>query len=994
MSNPPSNRELALWAIHRIAASLGGGNRAAAAEVRAEVSAAAVTAAANHLIAAHPQLRRTFAPGESAGGPYLIDLPPDQAQPETSSVSLARGSQSDHDGTVQSLLGRLANEPLAAGRVLLRVAVIRSSGRSIIAAVAHELIVDDVELLLAELLGAIPGLSVAGIPAPADRPAWASSAGSAPGGTGSPHFEEESAMSIARPSPPMLDFVAGQLTREPSQSCDSALQMHTRRHDATATAVLTALFVMLLRQHGAGPRVAVGTTGRDRQPMTIRVDPEEHKTFADLVAHVDEAIGRADTTVPARVDPARWWKPEHRYAINVREDDPLEGCDLAGEPVTRIPVPPGTTTDDLRLSVRAAATGVGIAAVYRTALYEAADVDAFLDRYDHLLRHVEGGTPTEVPLLTRRDRAITRSATDDGPTRTNAPGPYVPDLVLAQARRTPDAPAIDDTSYAELVARAVDVRDTLTAAGVRTGDVVAVHGDRGPALASALLGTWLAGAAYLPLGEGMTAARMHRQLAVAGVDVVLQCGVNPPPATVAQRSITMPPPGPVRLPQSWPAGIGAYVLFTSGSTGNPKGVLVPHGALANLISDMTARLPVRASDRVLWSTAVTFDISALELWAPLTVGGWIRPVGDRTLLVPDDLLDVLDQDEIDIVQGTPTLWRHLTTSEAFDDSLRGRLALVGGEPFPAALARRLLSAGAQVRNMYGPTETTIWSTVHQVTEPVADPVLIGRPISNTTVQVIGEHGQPVFPGTPGELHIGGAGVAVGYIGDPVLTAARFVTGPAGRCYRTGDRVRQRSDGALEFLGRTDRQLKINGHRIELADVEAVLASHSLVRDAAVVTVADPAGRPRLAAAVTVTGPPDEGTVALLRRHAADLLPRPTVPAPIVVLDRIPVTANGKVDYAGVSAAIGAQRGAPQTPVASPDPRVAQLTSLWEEVIGRHGVTPATDFFHHGGTVAQALALASRVETVLGRTVSPTAILTAPTIEAVLGSAFVEEGTGS
>src|ERR1019366_1877924 len=265
-------------------------------------------------------------------------------------------------------------------------------------------------------------------------------------------------------------------------------------------------------------------------------------------------------------------------------------------------------------------------------------------------------------------------------------------------------------------------------------------------------------------------------------------------------------------------------------------------------SDIAVRLTLRPGERVLWSTNVTFDISALEVFTALVTGAQVRTAPDHILLSPQAFLELIERWDINVIQGTPTLWQHV--APVLDRELAGRGVLVGGEYLSHKLACQLVEAGAVVRNMYGPTETTIWSTTAVLSLPPSDPVPIGLPISNTQVHVLDAQGRQVFPGLPGELCIAGAGVAVGYLKDAARTAAHFVTDPVlGRYYRTGDRVRQRPDGALEFLGRVDRQGKGRGQRIELAEVEAGLNGYDAVTAAAVVMETDPAGRLRLAALI-------------------------------------------------------------------------------------------------------------------------------------------------
>ncbi|MFD6563049.1 amino acid adenylation domain-containing protein [Micromonospora profundi] len=798
------------------------------------------------------------------------------------------------------------------------------------------------------------------------------------------------------------------------------------RNGVSPAVALLTMYAMLLSQHDAGPDIAVGVSDRlcrtsTGRGTTVRLRVTAHATFASLLAATDSALRPTadDSCGPGCADVAvRLPNLLFRHSLDVHSPGgPLDSITLGGNRVTAVPTMTPATTEDLRLFVSIHADGLDLDASYNPAVHSATDIATFLERYEHLLHHAGPRKLPVIPLLTASDRlriapppSAQRGREDETVVSNVSPG-TVAELVIEQARRTPALPAVDGFTYEGLVRAATGICRRLIDAGVQPGGVVAVTGPRGAMLAAGLLGTWLAGAAYLPVGDRMPAGRLITQLERSGATVVLRTGDSAP--AVAGRPV-IDAAGADGDPDQAPiVNRHAYVLFTSGSTGEPKGVLITHHSLANLITDMTGRLPISAADHVLWSTSATFDISALELWAPLTVGARVTSVADSTLLDPDEVLDVIADRGITVAQGTPTLWRHVAAAPG--QRLRDRLLLVGGEPFPADLAERLLAAGARVHNMYGPTETTIWSTTHTLTSPVPSPVPIGKPISRTFVRVVGDHGHPVFPGVPGELIIGGAGVADGYCQD--LPGGRSPFGSDGdeRFYRTGDRVRQRADGALEFLGRRDRQVKLNGHRIELAEVEAVLNAHPGVSAAAVVAGTDPSGRARLSAVITASGAGDPATLAAaIRRHTANHLPRVAVPAPLLVLDGLPTTPNGKIDYGSVAAltsrhaATAASRpdavhdgGADTTTGPSarsgdhetPDDLPRRLLELFRRQTQRPDLAHDGDFFRHGGTVAQALALAERIEQSTGRRVPVTALFRAPTVDTLHRYLTTKEAPG-
>ncbi|RJL31795.1 AMP-binding protein [Bailinhaonella thermotolerans] len=491
------------------------------------------------------------------------------------------------------------------------------------------------------------------------------------------------------------------------------------------------------------------------------------------------------------------------------------------------------------------------------------------------------------------------------------------------------------------------------------------------------------------------------------------------------------------------AGDVAYVIYTSGSTGRPKGVAVRHGNLANLVLDFAWRLGEGRS--ALWSTTTSFDISGLELFLPLATGGRLVVAPDEAQLRPRDLLGLIERHDVEVVQATPTAWRLIApelggpepdpaeqnptgqnptgqnaagqnpiepdpagpdgagtreTSAAgtagagagaagAGGALAGRIVLCGGEPMPAALARRLLAAGCRLFNVYGPTETTIWSTAAEITEDPRDPVTVGRPIANTRV-FLADPGLPtpevdeaaeLPPGLPGELCIAGDGVAAGYAGRPELTAERFGEHPVhGRFYRTGDLARLRPGGTLEVLGRADRQVKLRGHRIELGEVEAVLHEHPEVRATAVVVDGDPQSDGRLLAFVQTAAPPGRDPREELWRYARERLPDYAVPSGFALVEGFPTTANDKIDYRALAALAGDGAdvgGGPATAEPVADEEVAPLVELFRATLGRPGFGPRDNFFVHGGHSILAVRLAARIEELTGGPVDVRAVFDHP-----------------
>jgi amino acid adenylation domain-containing protein len=558
---------------------------------------------------------------------------------------------------------------------------------------------------------------------------------------------------------------------------------------------------------------------------------------------------------------------------------------------------------------------------------------------------------SRLPLLDDAERRAVL-AVDGDPTAPYPPG-RLDELVAAQAARTPDAVAVfaggRRLSYRELDRRANGLAHRIRAAGARPGDAVAVLLPRDEHLVVALLAVLRAGCHYVPLEPAHPAARLRDVVADAGPVLLVAheplAGV--PVLDPREASTSDGPPD-----RSGSAGDVAYLIHTSGSTGRPKGVRVPHRGVVNLVTDV-ARVPgLGPADRFLFLTSVSFDIAALEVFAPLLTGGAVVVAPDSSVRAADAVGDLVRDCGVTVVQAPPSVLAALLPK------LPAGLPRVisGGEPLPADLADRLLERVGELWNFYGPTETTIWSTRARVRP--GEPVTIGRPVANTTAYVLDERLEPVPVGCVGELYLGGAGVADGYHGRPDLTAERFPGDPFGdgdaRMYRTGDLVRRRADGDLEFVGRVDAQVKIGGVRIEPAEIEAVLASRPDVERAVVVLRDDLPTGPGLVAYVRTDGPVDG-----LRDHVRSLLPAAMVPAAVVAVDGFPTLASGKLDRSALPAVTEPARATTAFRAPASDAEVL-VAEVFGEVLGHGPVGLDDDFFALGGTSLLAVRAAAEL----------------------------------
>lgn len=568
------------------------------------------------------------------------------------------------------------------------------------------------------------------------------------------------------------------------------------------------------------------------------------------------------------------------------------------------------------------------------------------------------------------------SATPVAPRRPAAARPpTVPDQVRAQADRSPDAVAVESAghrlTYAQLVAEAAGVAQRLARAGVQPGDRVAVAVPRGVDLLPALLGVQFAGAAYVPLDPEHPADRLDYILADAQVRALLTADAAGAAGRRVDTQVYLTdvamPTGPVRAAPLDPDS-AAYVIYTSGSSGRPKGVLVSHRAFATFIGSMRER-PGLPDDVVLPAvTTVSFDIAGLELFLPLTTGGRVVIARHADTTDPRRLAALLARTGARTMQATPITWRLLL--EAGWTPPPGFTVLCGAERLPAELADRLLGDGVVLWDLYGPTETTVWSSVTRYERGV--PIRF-HPVRDTTLHVVDERLRPVAPGTVGELYIGGAGVADGYLGRPGLTAGRFVADPfAGRpghrLYRTGDLARSHPDGRIEILGRSDDQIKIRGFRVEPGEVEHLLAGHPAVAEAAVRAFGDTDQATRLVGYIRPRDPADPPGSRALQLHLARSAPAYLIPAQFVVLDAFPRTPNGKLDRAALPpppepAAPAA--GADEAPRPSPDatagnPLERRIAKIVAEVLDRPTIGPHEDFFSLGGDSLRAVQIILRL----------------------------------
>ncbi len=756
--------------------------------------------------------------------------------------------------------------------------------------------------------------------------------------------------------------------------------------------VTHAAIAVLLSRLGAGEDIPIGTpvAGRHDEALhdtvgcfvntvVLRTDLSGTPTFAELLERVRaadlDAFAHQQTPfeqVVEALNPPRSLSSHPVFQVMLAfQDTPPAVFDLPGLRAEPVAAHGGASRMDLLWSLRGhhgddgAAAGVEGELEYDTELFTPASARLLLARLEGILRAAVADPHrriADLPVLVGGE--YERLTGHWNATAHEVPGATVADLFAAQVLRTPHAPAVrhGDTvlTYRELSERAARTAARLRARGAGPGSLIALELRRDACLPAALLAVQSAGAAYLPVDPSLPPERTAALLADARPLLVVR---NDDGASADGLTVTAGSQDPASVPENT-----AYVTYTSGSTGRPKGVVAPHSALTNVVLALREQLAVGPEDRVLAAAPASFDMSKPELYLPLVTGATMVLAGEGALRDPDELSALLDRHRVTVMQATPSLWQALVTRRP--DQLRRIRAVVGGEPVPPELAERLTGRTASLLACYGPTETTVWSTTHTVGRVTTAAVPLGRPLRNTRCHVLDARLRPVPPGVTGELYVAGAGVATGYLHRPGLTATRFVPDPFGppgdRMYRTGDLASWTADGVLRFHGRTDDQVKIRGHRVELGEVEAVLARHEDVEAAAVAVHDRGADDRRLVGYVVPAGAaePGEATVDLdsVSAHLARHLPDYMVPTRLLALDRLPLSTNGKLlrdrlpepDWASVRD--------------SPPPsslREHLMCELFAEVLDLPRVGPGDSFFELGGHSLLAARLTDRVRTVLG-----------------------------
>ena len=819
-----------------------------------------------------------------------------------------------------------------------------------------------------------------------------------------------------RPRPAVKEFNGATYRTRIGANAYNAIKKLGAKQKCTLFVTLLSGFQILLSRLSGQDDIVVGipTAGQSLLEdavlvghcvnfIPLRGKPSADSTAAQFLAQMKQTVlagyehqnytyGRLVRKLQIPRDPSRLPLTEVQFNLErVGGDMPFDGFQAEADPN-----PKSFVNFDIFLNVVESKEGLMLDCDYNTGLFDEATIARWLSHYETLLLGMVENADQSLARLPLLNEAGRRQLAVDW-NRTTADYPRnlcVHQLFEAQARKTPDGIAAafesEQLTYRELDRRANQLANYLRSTGVKPGVMVGVFVERSLDMIVALLGVMKAGGAYVPMDPTYPAERISFVLNDASVPVLLtQESLFKTVNVGAARHIfldtewtTIARHSSDALPTAPTADDLAYVIYTSGSTGKPKGVEISHRAVVNLLLSMSKKPGLKASDTLLAVTTLSFDIAGLELFLPFAVGAKLVIASREAAADGNLLLSRIVSSGATVMQATPVTWKLLI--EAGWEGKPALKVLCGGEAFPRDLANELVRRAQSVWNMYGPTETTIWSSTLEVKAGEGS-VPIGPPIDNTQFYVLDTANQLVPIGVAGELYIGGDGLARGYFHRPELTAEKFGSDPFrpdtnARMYKTGDLVRRVPDGTIEFLGRLDHQVKLRGFRIELGEIETALARYPGVREAVVIVREDIPGDKRLVA--YVTSDQQAITVATVREALTGKLPNYMLPSAVVRLDAMPLTPNGKIDRKALPAPDTGRAARQREYVAPRTEQEKTLSAIWAEVLHLERVGIQDNLFELGADSLHIFQIVARAGKV-GMKIPPALILKHRTIAAVL-----------
>jgi amino acid adenylation domain-containing protein len=796
--------------------------------------------------------------------------------------------------------------------------------------------------------------------------------------------------------------------RIPADLADQVRALARSARGTTFMVLLAALHALLYRYTGQGD-ILTGSPMANRScaefddvvglflnTLVYRSDCRDDPRFTDLLDQArDQAVGafaHQDLPFERLVDDLRVPRDPSRnpiFQVSLTVQNATDGTlELPGLTVELPDVDTGTARFDCSIIATEDADGIGLACDYNTRLFDASTIDRLLGHLVNLIASAMADPTRRLSRLDLLDPAersrLTSAAT--------APHPPVVACLhhqfLDQARRTPDAIAYTfgdrERTYRGLAADSAKLAARLRALGVGPDTVVGLCVPRGPSIPTGVLGILRAGGAYLPLDPGFPVNRLDRLIRASGTPVVVT------DAAVADRlpaHVTRIVLDDLRTDDDTTNGAGdvddggcrpenlAYVCYTSGSTGEPKGVQVEHRNGSAFIGVCIDTMAVTPADRIIQFSSLNYDVSMFDIFTALLSGASLALGTDDELLDPARLTRLMRDRSVTIADLPPAMLGLMRP----DDLPDLRLLFIGGEAYSGELVNRWRTGGRRFINGYGPTEVTCCCVLYECEAPLAGSPPIGRPLTHHRAYVLDRSGGLAPIGVAGELYVGGTGVARGYLHGPAATAERFLPDgfAPGRVYRTGDLVRYLGDGNLEFLGRVDDQIQLRGIRIEPGEISSVLDQHPLVQQSTVQLRTETPPGPRLVAyVVPAAGRAPE--VTDLRAFVSSRLPRVMVPAAFVVVDRIPLTTSGKVDRAALPAPVDNPGGTAYHAPSTPMERLL-ADNIFADVLGRDGVGVNDNFFDMGGNSLQATQVVSRLRDALQVDVPLSSVFENPTI---------------
>ncbi len=987
-------------------------------KLEGELEVAAFERCVNEIVKRHESLRTSFTTVEDE--PVQIIHP--SANAKVSFVDLRGLSSSERDAEMRRLAAEESERPFDLSRApLIRISLLQLEATShVTLTTLHHIISDgwSIGVFYREVAALYQGLAKSLPELPIQYPDYAVwQRGHLSGEvlepqlaywkkqlSGAPPLLE---LPTDRPRPALQSFKGARLSRMLDKALLEALKTVGQADRATLFMTLLAAFSVLLSRYCRCDDIVIGSpiAGRTRtetehligffvNTLTLRTDMSGDPSFREHLSRVCEtalsAYSHQDLPFEKLVEEL---KPERSLSYSplfqvmfALQNTTQAALRLPGLKVERLDLGRETSKFDLSLYAIETSEGLKLSFEYNSDLFYAATILRMLGHFETLLKSIVANPSQKISrlaLLTVAERhALIR---DWNQTRIDYPDEAtIVQLFEAQAALTPERIAMEfpsretQLSYRELNSRANQLAHHLIGLGVGPDVLVGIFVERSLDMMVALLGILKAGGAYVPLDPAYPNERLGFMLSDAALAVV-----------VTQPSLELPANGAKLLrldsdrsaiaaqPDHDPgnragADALAYVIYTSGSTGKPKGVCITHRALANVLQAM--REHIAEEDSLLAVTTLSFDIAALELYLPLIAGARLVLASRETAADGEALSKCLADHSITLMQATPATWR-LLIEAGWQGSGKLRV-LCGGDALPRELADQLLARCASLSNLYGPTETTIWSSAERVR--ANQPISIGRPLANTEIYILDGALNPAPIGVPGELHIAGAGLARGYLNRPELTAEKFIShpfsdDPNARLYRSGDLVRYRTDGSIEFLGRIDTQVKLRGFRIELGEIEACLRQHPKLSEAAVLVREDHPGDQRLVAYVV----PNEASAEELRSFLKNLLPEYMLPSSFVALEQMPLTPNGKLDRKALPAPD--RLLSDSTSVAPRTPLERQVAAIFAKVLKIDQVGIRDNFFDLGGQSFLAAQIMVRLRAVLEVDLTPRHLFEAPTV---------------